>query len=206
MGGKTVALETLVFMQVLAQAGFFVPAASFDAPVAPLIHYVGELRRTTLKDRPEGEGLSGFGFEIRSFVEAWEESREGAFMVLDEFARTTSSHEAEAILTAVVSALVERKGLRSVFSTHFRGVGRLAGVRYLRVRGLDREAARCTICDDEGEPLRDRIRRINGMMEYGLVDDTGPGPGGSDAVAIASLLGLDRGIVARAEEIYDRHS
>jgi len=206
MGGKTVALETLVFMQVLAQAGFFVPAASFEAPVAPLIHYVGELKRTTLKDRPEGEGLSGFGFEIRSFVEAWEESREGAFMVLDEFGRTTSSHEAEAILTAVIAALVERKGLRSVFSTHFRGVERLPGVRYLRVRGLDREAARCTICDDEGEPLRDRIRRINGMMEYGLVDDTGPGPGGSDAVAIASLLGLDRGIVARAEEIYDRHS
>ena len=206
MGGKTVALETLVFMQVLAQAGFFVPAASFEAPVAPLIHYVGELKRTTLKDRPEGEGLSGFGFEIRSFVEAWEESREGAFMVLDEFARTTSSHEAEAILTAVIAALVGRPGLRSVFSTHFRGVERLPGVRYLRVRGLDREAARCTICDDEAEPLRERIRRINGMMEYGLVDDAGPGPGGSDAVAIASLLGLDRGIVARAEEIYDRHS
>ena len=208
MGGKTVALETLVFMQVLAQAGFFVPAAAYSAPVVPLIHYVGERKRaaqSARSERPEGEGLSGFGFEIRSFVEAWEESRGGAFVVLDEFARTTSSHEAEAILSAAIEALAGRAGVRSVFSTHFRGIARLPGVRYLRVRGLDREAARNAICATEEGILRDRIRRINGMMEYGLVDDTGHGQEGSDAVAIASLLGLDRAIVARAEGLFDRN-
>jgi hypothetical protein len=42
------------------------------------------------------------------------------------------------------------------------------------------------------------------MMEYGLVDDLGPGPEGSDAVAIASLLGLDPCIVARADGIFAR--
>ena len=200
MGGKTVALETIVFFQVLAQAGFFVPATSYATQVYPLIHYVGEG-----KERASA-GLSGFGFEIRSFVEAWEGSRSGAFVVFDEFARTTSSREAEAILSAVVESLAARPGTRSFFSTHFRGVARLDGVRYLRVKGLDREAAQSAICADAGEtadePLRERIKRINGMMRYGLQDDAELGLSGSDAVAIASLLGLDGAIVCRAEAFY----
>ena len=156
-------------------------------------------------------------------MEAWEGSRGGAFLVFDEFARTTSSREAEAILSAVVEALRWKPGVRSVLSTHFREVSRIAGVRYLRVLGLDREAAtdamRGTGNSDGGagdgnggagdgnpgpapEGLGERIRRINGMMRYGLVDDGADAGAGSDAVAIASLLGLDRGIVRRAEEIY----
>lgn len=208
MGGKTVALESLVFFQVLAQAGFFVPAARFESSVYPRIQYVGELKarsgsRSALSGGGRGyvaEGLSGFGFEIRAFVEAWEAAGEGALAVFDEFARTTSSREAEAILSAALEALARKPGVRALFSTHFRGVLRLPGARYLRVRGLDRLAA----CEALGadEPLGERIRRINRMMEYGLVDDEGPGPAGSDAVAIAALLGLDCGVVARADEIY----
>jgi hypothetical protein len=212
MGGKTVALESLVFLQVLAQAGFFVPAERYSTSVYPLIHYVGERKG----DLASSAGLSGFGFEIRSFVEAWEGSRGGAFLVFDEFARTTSSREAEAILSAVVEALRWKPGVRSVLSTHFREVSRIAGVRYLRVLGLDREAATDAMCGTgnsdggagDGNPgpapegLGERIRRINGMMRYGLVDDGADAGAGSDAVAIASLLGLDRGIVRRAEEIY----
>jgi DNA mismatch repair ATPase MutS len=203
MGGKTVALKSLLFMQILAQAGFFVPAGTFATSAYPLVHYVGELG-----GQFRIEGLSGFGFEIRSFVEAWEGSRGGAFVVFDEFARTTSSREAEAILSAVLEALAARPGVRCLFSTHFRGVARMPGVRYLRVRGLDRASAREAICEDRAEdassaePLNERIRRINGMMEYGLVDDATVDGAGSDAVAIASLLGLDRGIVERAEEFY----
>ena len=208
MGGKTVALESLVFFQVLAQAGFFTPAVRLETSVYPRIQYVGELKarsasRSALPAGGRGyvsEGLSGFGFEIRAFAEAWEEAGEGAFLVFDEFARTTSSREAEAILSAALEALARKPGVRALFSTHFRGVSRLPGVRYLRVRGLDRRAA----CEALGadEPLGERIRRINRMMEYGLVDDEGPGPSGSDAVAIAALLGLDCGVVARAEDIY----
>ena len=42
------------------------------------------------------------------------------------------------------------------------------------------------------------------MMEYTLVADDGPGPDGSDAVLIASLLGLDARIVDRAAELYEQ--
>jgi hypothetical protein len=199
MGGKTVALKTLVFFQTLAQAGFFVPAASFETGVYGRIHYVGELAEG--EEGGAAAGLSGFGFEIRSFVDALGAHRGALFAAFDEFARTTSSEEAEVLLSAALERLASEPGCRTVFSTHFRGVERIKGVGYLRMRGLDREAARRAMADS-GETIGERIKRINGMMEYRLAPDGGPGPDGSDAVLIASLLGLDPGIVDRAAELY----
>jgi DNA mismatch repair protein MutS2 len=202
MGGKTVALKTLVFFQILAQAGFFVPAARFETGVYARIHYVGELSEGAGSGE-ESAGLSGFGFEIRSFVDAVGERSGSLFAVFDEFARTTSSEEAEAILSAALERLAREPGCRTVFSTHFKGIERIAGVGYLRMKGLDRDAARLAMAEAD-EAIGDRIRRINGMMEYTLVADDGPGPDGSDAVLIASLLGLDARIVDRAAELYEQ--
>jgi len=202
MGGKTVALKTLVFFQILAQAGFFVPAASFETGVYARIHYVGELSEGG-GEGAAAAGLSGFGFEIRSFVDAVGMRSGSLFAVFDEFARTTSSEEAEVILSAALERLASEPGCRTVFSTHFRGIERIEGVRYLRMKGLDREAARRAMADSN-EAIADRIKRINGMMEYTLAADGGPGPDGSDAVLIASLLGLDARIVDRAAELYEQ--
>jgi hypothetical protein len=216
MGGKTVALQSLLFFQTAAQAGLFVPAARFATSVYASLRYVGELREAAPAPAPgaagwkaaadggslrEGQGgLSGFGFEIRAFVEAWTAARSGgAFLVFDEFARTTSSAEAEAILSAAVESLAALNGTRSLFSTHFRGVARLPGVRYLRMRGLDRRAAGEAMAS--GEPVAERIRRINRMMRYEIVD-ADDAAGTSDAIAIAAFLGLDAGIAARATELF----
>ncbi|HTX72774.1 MAG TPA: hypothetical protein VMC79_08095 [Rectinemataceae bacterium] len=221
MGGKTVALQSLVFFQILAQSGHFVPAEQFESRVHRRIVYVGELDAG--RGRDASKGLSGFGFEIRSFVEAVSgcaagggagrvadaalrqdgesgSEAEGIFAALDEFARTTASHEAEAMLSAALELLAVRKGSRSLFATHFHGVERVAGVRFLRMRGLDRGAAGMAL--DSAEPLAERIRRINGMMRYEIVEERGDEESESDALAIASLLGLDPDIVGRAEYFY----
>jgi len=196
MGGKTVALQSLLFFQVLAQAGFHVPASCCATSVWPLLHYVGQ----GANEASASGGLSGFGSEVRSLVEAMAQSGHGAFLVFDEFARTTSSHEAEALLSAIIGDFASRPGMRFLFSTHFTSVARVAGVRYLRVRGLDRMAARQAIITDDG--LGERIRRINSLMAYGLVDEDAGSREGSDALAIASLLGLEPALVASAEAIY----
>jgi len=217
MGGKTVALQTALFFQILAQTGLFVPAAGFATSVHPRIVYVGESadRRREARfgeDRlgearlrlDEGRGLSGFGFEILGFTEAVGPSGaefSEAFIAFDEFARTTSSREAEALLSAAIESLSRSKRGRNLFSTHFHGLRRLAGVRFLRMRGLDRPAAREAIVTDE--PLTDRIRKINGMMRYEIIDENDEAAAGSDAIAIASLLGLDAMVVRRAESIYE---
>ncbi len=197
MGGKTVVLKTLAFLQLAAQSGLFVPAARFETRVFRRFHYVGEGR-----SREEGRGLSGFGFEIRQFNEAHADFGDATLALFDEFARTTSSGEAEALLSAILEDLAGRQGAVALFSTHFRGVRRLPGVRYLRMRGLDR--SRLDLAAPEGEELADRIRRIDRQMRFCLEPDA-PGERRSDAVAVARLLGLPPALARRAEElIYEK--
>ncbi len=221
MGGKTVALETVLFLQILAQSGFHLPARSWRGPVYPLIHYVGEggsgapvmakefaapgqpwtAAGKPRIDSPGGfaGGLSGFGREIRSFIEASESAENGALLAFDEFARTTSSGEAEALLSAILEHVAARAGMKCLFSTHFRGVARLEGVRMQRMRGLDRAAA--ALAATGLAAGGDLVARVNALMRYELVEDSGE-DGASDAITIAELLGLDPRIVARAGQYH----
>ena len=192
MGGKTVVLKTLAFLQLVAQSGLFVPATRFTTRVFRRVHYVGEGR-----SREEGRGLSGFGFEIRQFNAAHADFGDATLALFDEFARTTSSGEAEALLSAILEELAGRRNVVALFSTHFRGVRRLPGVRYLRMAGLDR--ARLDLDAAADGELPDRIRRIDRLMRFRLEPDE-PSERRSDAVAVARLLGLAPALARRAED------
>jgi len=195
MGGKTVVLKTLAFLQLCAQMGLFVPAEAFTTRLFQHFHYLGEGHVSQ-----PAQGLSGFGFEIRSLVEAARDFDAPTLVLFDEFARTTNSLEAEAILSAVLEFVAARPGVVALFSTHFRRVRRLPGVSYLRMKGLNREGLDLGLAS--GEALAARIRLIDQRMEYHLVKDNG-GPGASDAIAVAGLLGLDAGIARRAADFFE---
>ncbi len=199
MGGKTVVLKTLAFLQLCAQMGLFVPAEAFATHLFQHFQYLGEGH---VSQAPQG--LSGFGFEIRSFVEAARDFDAPTLVLFDEFARTTNSLEAEAILSAVLEAVAARPGVVALFSTHFRGVRRLPGVNYLRMKGLNREGLDLGMASTETSTaaLETRIRLIDQRMEYHLVLDGG-GPGASDAIAVAGLLGLDAAIARRASDFFE---
>lgn len=191
MGGKTVVLKTLAFLQLAAQMGLFVPAQRFETRVFRHFHYMGEGR-----SREEARGLSGFGFEIRQFTEAWADLDRDTLLLFDEFARTTSSREAEALVSAILEDLAARPSAVAVFSTHFRGIRRLPGVRYLRMGGLDR--ARLAGLETPGMDLAERIRRIDRAMRFCLEPDA-PGEARSDALVVAERLGLPAPLARRAE-------
>lgn len=192
MGGKTVVLKTALFFQLAAQAGLFVPARSFSSRVYGSILYVGE-------QSGQGQsGLSGFGSEVWRLQSALSRGRL-TLVAYDELARTTGSHEAEALLSAVVERYASGdagSGCLALFATHFRGVARVQGARYLRMMGLDRDAANSALAADQ--PLEARLAGINRHMRYLLVSDDGSEPELSDALAVASMLGLDAGLVERA--------
>lgn len=196
MGGKTVVLKTLALLQLAAQSGLFVPAARFETRLFRRLHYVGEGR-----GREAERGLSGFGFEVRQLAEAHADFGDETLALFDELARTTSSVEAEAILSALLEELAARPRTVALFSTHFRGVKRLPGVTYLRMAGLDR--ARLEL-GPEGDELPARIRRIDLLMRYRLEPDV-PGERRSDAIAVARLLGLSPALARRAEELLHEH-
>lgn len=194
MGGKTVALKSLAFLQLCTQAGLFVPAERFRTRVFEELHYIGEGC-----SREEAQGLSGFGFEIRQLLRALSEEERPSLLLFDEFARTTNSTEAEALISALAEALSSRPECQALFSTHFRGVRRLPGLRFLRMRGLSN--AGLDLHEGDGRSLASRIGIINRHMDFRLVEDDG-GARGSDALDIAALLGLDEGLIARARHFF----
>lgn len=197
MGGKTVVLKTVLFFQLLAQAGYFVPAKEYRTRVYRGVEYVGEQSGERLA------GLSGFGFEIHRFEKVWR-GTEDVLVAFDELARTTSSHEAEALLSAIVEAYATGRiaggqssgPSRAFFATHFRGIARIPGAEYLRMRGLDRDAA--LECLDADTPLSERLAGINRHMRYEIVPDDPTDDAESDALAIAAMLGLDPRLTMKA--------
>ena len=217
MGGKTVVLKTVLFFQLLAQAGLFVPARRFASRFYQHIEYIGALAGERLA------GLSGFGFEVWRFTKASRESGD-ALIAFDELARTTGSHEAEALLSAIVEQYAGAgPTTRAFFATHFRGIVRSPGAEYRKMRGLDREAAGDDLGiaaedldaaaehrDDAMErsdsevPLAERLASINRHMRYEVVNDDPAAPAESDALAIAGMLGLDPALVKRAEYYFHK--
>ena len=203
MGGKTVVLKTILFFQLLSQAGLFVPARLFASRVYQHIEYIGALAGERLA------GLSGFGFEVWRFTRASRESGD-ALIAFDELARTTGSHEAEALLSAIVEHYANAgPNTKVFFATHFRGIVRTPGAEYRRMRGLDRQAAGKDLDSVSQElnadaPLADRLARINRHMRYEVVDDDPDAPAESDALAIAAMLGLDPALVAQAEYFFHK--
>lgn len=197
MGGKTMALKTLAFLQLCAQTGLFAPAARFTTRVFRHFHYVGEGRVGQ-----EASGLSGFGREIRQFNKVWTDAGQGPTLALfDEFARTTQSQEAEALLSAAMEALAANGRVLALFATHFRGVRRWPGARYLRMKGLDRASLERDLGTPGEAAPGDGQRAVIAHMDFHLVPDDGERTH-SDAITVASLLGLDPGIARRAREFF----
>lgn len=210
MGGKTVALQTALCLQILAQAGFFVPAERFETRVYARIIYAGAPRPGSIEPGRDEDGLSGFGREVDALGKAWAAAKEGgAFVVLDELGRTTSSSEAEALVASASEAFAAARATRCLMATHFCGASPSGSVARLRMAGLDREAARVVASDGALTP-GERIRRIGGLMRYEIIREEGRGGAakrdGSDALAVAALLGLDEAILSGARVYYsERH-
>lgn len=205
MGGKTVALQSLLFFQIVAQSGLYVPAKAFSSQVFDAIEYAGE------GAGGESRGLSSFGYEIHFLSKVLRMSRTKSCLVaFDEFAHTTGSEEAEALLAAVIHHFSGMERCAILFATHFRGIARHKNVHWLKMAGLDIKAARIWFSADasgmaevfESSPsLEERIRRINRLMRYEILEDKGENADRedrSDAIEIASLLGLDGNIIDEA--------
>jgi DNA mismatch repair ATPase MutS len=199
MGGKTVVLRSVAFFQLLAQLGFFVPADSFSSALFSEIAYVGA--------PPSGvvvqveEGLSGFGEEIHEFSSVWENAKKTALVLVDEFARTTNSVEASALLGAVLEMFAERTQWVGVVSTHFMEINvEKSMCGFFRMKGLNQSAFAQSFVEraKDGESLAERIHRVNRFMQYEVVPEEGITPV-RDALAIAEVLGLSPAIVEKAK-------
>jgi DNA mismatch repair protein MutS2 len=111
-GGKTRLLQAVGFAQLLAQAGFFVPAKSAELAQRPGL-FVSVVHEATA-DAREGR----LGTELMRIRTLFERLRWGSLVIVDELCSGTNPSEAEEIFRLVLSELSELEP-QTVVTTHF---------------------------------------------------------------------------------------
>jgi DNA mismatch repair protein MutS2 len=111
-GGKTRLLQAVGLAQLLAQAGFFVPAKSAVLAVRPGL-FVSVVHEATA-DAREGR----LGTELMRIRKLFERLRWGSLVIVDELCSGTNPSEAEEIFQLVLSELSELEP-QTIVTTHF---------------------------------------------------------------------------------------
>ena len=190
MGGKSVAIKTMVLNTMLCQLGFFVFASSAQIPLFAGV----ELISGDLQDIDQG--LSTFGAEIVHFHEIVQRLKAGfLFVALDEFARGTNPEEGSAIVRAVASYLSDVDAV-SVMTTHYDQVV-TPKMKHYQVVGL-----RFADIDTIVQQGRTDVGRIAKYMDYTLIPVDAEVAPPRDALNICRLIELDSDVLERIESEY----
>lgn len=176
MGGKSVALKTLVLNALLCQAGFFAFADEAHTPLFDEIYVIGE------EYVGVQAGLSSFGAEViclREMLVAVE-SGTRCLVAMDEPARGTNPQEGAALVHSLARCLAKSPSV-AVIATHFDGVAAHAGAHY--------QASGLSGLPDTA-PAGDLPAFIASHMNYGLVRVANEAETPREALTICRLLGL----------------
>jgi DNA mismatch repair ATPase MutS len=143
--------------------------------------------------------LSAFATEVVRARDALAEDALPALVLVDEYARTTGPREGRALLIALVRALSTRAQTFALVATHFDGVAEAAGVDHLWVTGAGAAALAGIAAGD----LHDALSALAAAMDYRIVPAGAHAAAGSDAIALARILGLPHDVIANASAMYD---
>ncbi len=195
MGGKSVALKTIVLNLLLGQMGFFVFAKSASYPILDFIHFVSDDMQSISK------GLSTFGAEIIKLKEVIQCIKNGdGFVALDEFARGTNPKEGYYLVKSLANYL-EKFNTASLISTHYDGVVEESMVHYqvIGLKNVNFEKLKHKINLNKTHS----VEIIQEHMEYKLEKVSKANKVPKDALNIAMLLGLENEIVDIAKTYYE---
>lgn len=193
MGGKTVAIKTIAVCQVLAQAGLFVPAKKYKAPFFSSIFCLGEKQQA---------GLSSFASEINDLVSVLSQSRQPCLIFSDEFARTTDSMQAWALLSSLID-FFSSQNIYFFVATHLSGLTQKTTVDFLSMRGFSSSLYKKG-GHDKLETQIHKIKAINRCMRYELVKNHEKRESG-DALLVAEILGLHKKILSTARKYLEKY-
>ena len=176
MAGKSTVLRQVGLIQLMAQAGSFVPAASARLGVCDRV-----FTRVGASDSL-ARGQSTFMVEMNETAAIVHGASDRSLVLLDEIGRGTSTYDGVSIAWAVTEHLHDRLGAKAIFATHYHELTQLGdqlpGVRNLNV--AVREA---------GEEIV-FLRRL----EEGGADR-------SYGIQVARLAGFPPALIERAKEL-----
>lgn len=195
MGGKSVALKTIVLNLFLGQLGFFVFGEFAAFPILDFLHFISDDMQSVSK------GLSTFGAEIIKLKEVVECTKRGnGFIALDEFARGTNPKEGYYLVKSLANYLQDFKTI-SLISTHYDGVVDDSMIHYqvagLKNMNLDQLRYKIDLNKTHS------VEIIQEHMEYKLERVSNKNQVPKDALNIAMLLGLDEKIINIAKTYYE---
>ena len=181
-GGKTVTPKTAGLMAVMAQCGLHLPAEDAKLSVFEGIYAdIGD-------EQSIEQSLSTFSSHMTNTIQILHEANERCLVLLDEAGAGTDPAEGSALARALLTHLRNRR-ITTIVTTHH---------PELKIYAVETPGVRNASVEFDLETLRPTYRLIIGL------------PGRSNALAIASRLGLDaeiidaaRGMVATEDLVAD---
>jgi DNA mismatch repair protein MutS len=187
MAGKSTYMRQVALIQVLAQAGGFVPA---DAAALPVVDRV--FTRVGASDDIAG-GRSTFMIEMTELATVLRAATEESLVLLDEVGRGTSTTDGLALAQAVVEHVHDVVGATTLFATHHHELTEVVAT-LPRARNLHFAAATAT-----GSTTGER------SVEFS--HDLRDGPAGASyGVEVARSAGVPDPVVSRAHELLEQEA
>ncbi|GLC58458.1 DNA mismatch repair protein msh6 [Pleodorina starrii] len=214
MGGKSTLLRAAGLAVVMAQLGCYVPAAAARLdPVDRIFTRMGAHDRIM-------SGESTFQVEMGEAAAGVLSASRASLLVLDELGRGTATHDGQAVAGAVLEHLTRELGCRTLFATHYHGLAAEAWAEAEAGAPMDRAGHPPQRPGGPGCPgggsgggglgsgrvavahMASTVSREGGFVPLHTLRP-GPAPDGSCGLQVASLAGLPRRLLARAQRVAD---
>ncbi len=170
-GGKTVTLKTVGLFALMTRAGMFLPCVSAKLyPFEKVLADIGD-------EQDLMQNLSTFSSHMNNIISILEAADENTLVLLDEICAGTDPQEGASLAEVILDDLTVKKAL-SVTTTHF---GELKTLEYSNSKFKN------ACVEFDRETLQPTYKLTIGI------------PGASNAIFIASNLGLNAELVERAK-------